>query len=188
MLEQRLGQLVMESALAVLKKPEVSQLHLVPNWKSDTLSSCQTTRTETSDKSFQLPEKRREDRMSQTAGAGVHPSLMFNPSLTAQEGPSCSLIPSWRKTPRSWETLSQLPFSPCFCQSLKGSATPSFWKASFYFNSSILFQVWQQMLFISLFTKEMELNRLREIIRTYIKNYALTPKFVRSRASSWEEF
>lgn len=60
---------------------------------------CPSARTQTSDKSFQLPEKWREDRVSQTRGAGIHPRLMLKPpSRTAPEWPSHSLIPPWRKT------------------------------------------------------------------------------------------
>ncbi|MXQ81113.1 hypothetical protein E5288_WYG012802 [Bos mutus] len=55
----------MESALAVLNEPEVLRLHLLPDWKSNTLSSCQTIRRETSDSSFQLPQEGTEGRPSQ---------------------------------------------------------------------------------------------------------------------------
>lgn len=86
---QRLGELVTDWALAVLKKPQVLQLPFLPNWKSDTLSFCQAARAEPSDKSFQLPEKWREDRMSQTGGAGIHPRLTLKPpSRTVWNGPS----------------------------------------------------------------------------------------------------
>lgn len=95
-------QLVTDSALAVLKKPEVLRMHLLPNWKSDLLSFCQTTRTETSDKSFQLPQKWRKDRMSQTEGARIHPGLTLKPpSHNPLEGPSYFPIPSGRKNPGS---------------------------------------------------------------------------------------
>lgn len=69
-------EVVMESALAVLNEPEVLQLHLLPDWKSNTLSSCQTIRRETSDSSFQLPQKGTEGRTNQVGGAGIYPSLM----------------------------------------------------------------------------------------------------------------
>ena len=63
-------ELVMESALAALNEPEVLRLHMLPDWKSNTLSSCQTIRRETSDPSFQLPQKWTEGRISQVGGAG----------------------------------------------------------------------------------------------------------------------
>lgn len=91
-------ELVMDSILAVLKKPEVLQLHLLPNWKSDTLSFCQTLRTETSTMSFQLPQKWREGGRSQTEGAGIHPSVMLKPPYQVPlETPSYSPVPSGRK-------------------------------------------------------------------------------------------
>lgn len=190
---QRLRELGTDWALAVLKKPEVLQLYLLPNWKSDTLSFCQAARTETSDKSFQLPQKWRE-RTEWARWEGLEPILGWGWNLhlvLPRKGPSYSRIPWWRKPPHNPPCLGIKRHSPAsilsyFCQTLEDFTTPSISKPVLILSHPSHFQPGHKCSLFPTFPKKMELNCFGGKFRTYIKNDVLTAKFPGSRTCYWE--